>query len=142
MRRHVQLQPLSRAHHQTLRLARDLQRADSDPASLRRALDGHRPEMMAHFVEEETSFGILVQGVPSEHAVHRLLLRMQSEHRSISAALDTLTEAPCAARQDNFQSLGRMLAEHVAFEERVLFPSLEECCLPEGDTGRESAVRA
>ncbi|MDA3877529.1 MAG: hemerythrin domain-containing protein [Halothiobacillus sp.] len=133
MRRHEYLRPLSREHHQTLRLARYLQRSDYDGRQLQYRLQGEAAALTHHFAEEETCFAGLVEGLPEGHPVEALLDRMHREHRTLSAMIDMLTAVGKSVDKTTYQmtcqTLGRLLAEHIAFEERSLFPALQDCCL-------------
>lgn len=133
MRRHDYLRPLSREHHQTLRLARDLQRSDYDAVRLPYRLQGEAVALTHHFAEEEKCFAGLVEGLPDGHPVEALLDRMHREHRAISAMIEMLTalvqSVDQTTNQITYQTLGQLLAEHIAFEERCLFPALQDCCL-------------
>jgi len=128
MRRHPHLQPLSREHHQTLRLARDLQRA-IDPAEHTQAVRAHHTNLLDHFAEEERDFETLTDHLPDSHEVRTLLQRMLIEHRQLRELLDRLAGGGTSIGPDEYRRLGQMLSEHVAFEERQLFPALQDCCL-------------
>lgn len=129
MRRHIYLQPLSREHHGTLRLARDLQRDDGEGVHLQRLLQAQSAALLAHFQQEEQAFAVLTRNLPPDHAAADLLDRMHREHCTLTALIELLIDMPHAADKAKFQTLGRLLAEHIAFEERQLFPVLQDCCL-------------
>jgi hypothetical protein len=108
MKRDPRLQPLSRDHHHALVLARRATRGALGIAEVRRAYDA---ELAPHFAVEESAL------LPALYAAGRTDLadRMLHEHHEIQAAL---------ARED-LSSFGRLLTDHVRFEERDLFPAYE-----------------
>lgn len=125
MRRHAQLQPLSRSHHQTLRLARQLKQGKWDPADLR----AKKIELSHHFREEEDLFSSLVYGLADTHPIMAQLSRMIYEHIMIMAMISRLERSNSMKDPEQIIALGALLSEHITFEERELFPSLEQCCL-------------
>ncbi len=131
MQRHESLQPLSREHHQTLKIARRLQWGEPD-ADLRQDLARHRAQLEAHFAAEESIGRQALTQCPEDTTLAELLDRMQREHRQIEQlfveALDGAGDSATCHR------LGDLLVAHVRFEERELFNRLQEGCLP-GQTG-------
>ena len=120
MRRSRELAPLSRDHHRALEHALKLRRASRDDASA--VVAGFLAFLVedgrAHFAQEET---LLVPVVPEDHAA--LATRMFNEHAEILRRAAVLGGEPevTAARE-----LGELLSRHVRFEERELFPLLEQ----------------
>ena len=125
MRRHAQLQPLSRSHHQTLRLARQLKQGQWDLADLR----AKKLELSRHFTEEEDSFSSLVYGLADTHPIMAQLSRMIFDHIVIMAMISRIEHSKSMKNSEQIIALGVLLSEHITFEERELFPSLEHCCL-------------
>ncbi|WP_290677335.1 hemerythrin domain-containing protein [Halothiobacillus sp. 15-55-196] len=125
MRRHAQLQPLSRTHHQTLGLARQLKQGKWGPADLR----AKKLELSHHFSDEESLFSSLVCGLADTHPIMAQLSRMIFEHIVIMAMFLRLEHSNSMQDQEQIIALGALLAEHIKFEEHELFPSLEQCCL-------------
>ena len=120
MKRSDELAPLSRDHHVALEHALRLRRAsDADADAVVAAfLAFVADECHAHFAQEEA---LLAPEVPADRA--DLAERMLAEHEEImrrAAALGGRPEA-AAARE-----LGELLSRHVRFEERELFPLLED----------------
>ena len=108
MKRDPRLQPLSREHHHALVLARRAMRGGLTPGEARSTFY----EMLAlHFATEEKDL------VPVLRAAGRsdLADRMLYEHEKIRTAL----------AREHIATFGRLLAEHVRFEERELFPAYE-----------------
>ncbi|MDY0147215.1 hemerythrin domain-containing protein [Halothiobacillus sp.] len=125
MRRHAQLQPLSRSHHQTLRLARQLKLGQWNLADLR----AEKKELYHHFTEEESTFSSLVFGLADTHPIMAQLSRMIFEHIAIMALISCIEHSKPLDNSEQVIALGELLSEHIAFEERELFPTLEQCCL-------------
>lgn len=123
MQRSPALQPLSREHHSALKLAKACERAagSSNEAEVervcRRALAACASELKAHFETEEQALLPLLTGTPEQPLAERTL----AEHRQLYTMLDGLQRND-AATLDRF---GRCLAAHVRFEERELFPVVE-----------------
>jgi hypothetical protein len=124
MKRHPQLQDLSREHHGALKLARAAGKAaaagdaDDIAALARRVTRLFAAELDPHFRVEEQ--GILVQ--LAQAGAHDLVRRTRDDHgelRRLAAALSR----PDAATLARFADL---LAAHVRFEERELFEAAQE----------------
>ncbi|MEO6033341.1 MAG: hemerythrin domain-containing protein [Burkholderiaceae bacterium] len=129
MKRHPALQDLSREHHTALVLARRIGACvDAADASARTAMCAQvaahfAAEMAPHFRIEETTL------VPLLRADHdAAAARILADH----AMLRALASRIAGADTDALQSFGTVLAEHVRFEERSLFPLLESLFAPGG----------
>ena len=115
LKRHPDFIKHSQQHHQTLSLCLHLLR---QPTSNHRiAIEQQRPDLLAHFLNEETQFAsygprlnqpTLQQCFESEHAYIRALL---AAPRYDDADLNT--------------ELATRLRAHIRFEERQLFSALE-----------------
>jgi hemerythrin-like domain-containing protein len=110
MKRHPRLQGLSREHHHVLVLARRAMRGYLSPTDARRAF---YDELALHFAVEEEQ--LLPALRASGAAGIELAERMQREHDAIRAAIAA----------EDVATFGRLLHEHVRFEERELFPAFE-----------------
>ena len=123
MKRHPQLQELSREHHGALKLARDArQAAESGEAGevtwlAKRVVRLFAAELDPHFRVEEQ--GILM--ALTQVGEHELVQRTRSEHAELRR-LVTLLSKPDAATLLRFADL---LATHVRFEERELFEAAQ-----------------
>ena len=113
MKRDARLIGLSSEHHHALVLAR---RATRNELTLDEAQRRFDEELAPHFPTEEQ---ILLPALRSAGAVE-LADRTRAEHVEIRAAL---------GRAD-LAELGRLLTEHVRFEERELFPACEALLSP------------
>lgn len=123
MKRAPALQPLSREHHTALTLAKACERAaqsrdeEQVAAACLRVLRVFPAELEPHFQLEEQSFLPLLRD--GENGP--LDRRVREDHQRLRALLDGL-------RQNDAEALarfGRLLSDHVRFEERELFPVLE-----------------
>lgn len=124
MKRSEALTPLSHDHHQALRIAQRLRRADTDGAAELRAafLAFWGDYGQRHFREEEEL--LLPAYAAHGDAHHPLVLRALGEHvelRQRAAALAAATSTAPAALHD----LGERLAAHIRMEERELFGMIE-----------------
>ncbi|MDP1662363.1 MAG: hemerythrin domain-containing protein [Phycisphaerales bacterium] len=117
--RHPALRPLSREHMGGLILARRLERA----VDARTRLDAvvafvgaWRREIRAHFDDEERLL------LPLGLALH-LQRRLLDEHAVLRAAADRCELEPerVSMEPGTVESLGRLLRDHIRWEERVLF---------------------
>jgi hemerythrin-like domain-containing protein len=123
MKRSAELAPLSRDHHQALEVA----------LRLRRVTDGTLEDAVGHFlafwnrqgehhfvIEERLVLPALSDDDASWAEASR---RVRDEHGEIRARAAALPHAPSvgAARR-----LGELLSAHVRYEERRLFPLVEE----------------
>lgn len=117
---------LSREHHGSLVLARDVRRmleANESPpagevAAALAAVEAHwRAVLVAHFEREEALIDV-AQATLDPHAVRRVL----AEHAELRALAMGACGLDPAARLQRFAEL---ISGHVRFEERVLFPQLQ-----------------
>lgn len=131
MRRHPALHRLSREHSPALSLARRLINAETTAgiALAQSAVRRWLPTLLQHFVDEETVLLPLLQQLGEAASVARLLI----DHQQLRAALTRLAEAnlaphPAVMAQNSsqLQAIGEQLRAHVHFEERQLFPRLEQ----------------
>jgi hemerythrin-like domain-containing protein len=122
MKRVKALQPLSRDHLKALLAAKALRDAgDADEARLA-FLDFWRGHGKHHFrVEEE----VLLPWWARYAEVDRVGVgRMLEEHLEIRRQALRLQEGRCSLEE--LHQLGKLLHDHVRFEERRLFPAIED----------------
>lgn len=121
MKRSPVLQSLSREHHAALKLAKACERAavSGDAAQIgetcRRVVDAFASELEPHFRTEESEF------LP--FAPTALAERTLADHvrlRELAANLQRHSDA------ETLHDFGDCLVSHVRFEERELFPAIEE----------------
>lgn len=129
MKRHPQLQDLSREHHSALKLARAARRAAESGADEMVRLARHVADLFAreldpHFRVEEQ--GILVELADAGH--DPLVQRTLREH----AELRRLASRIARPDAQTLLRFGDLLATHVRFEERELFEAAQRVMdLPE-----------
>lgn len=121
MKRHPALRDLSDDHHTALVLARRLRRfAATDPQALRslaaEVVRIFEQELEPHFQIEERW---LLPALDAVAPAGPLAERTREDHRRLRA----LVAGPWTA--DTPERCGALLAEHVRFEERQLFPHAE-----------------
>jgi hypothetical protein len=117
VKRSAELAPLSRDHHVALGIALRLRRAEAADvpaavAAFRGFFAGHGQQ---HFRQEEE---LLVDALPTAMA-----RRLADEHGDIRRRAAVLDES---AEPESVRELGELLAAHVRFEEREVFPLLEQ----------------
>lgn len=123
MKRIPELQPLSREHHTALTLAKACERAvqsfDEERVNktCQRMLQAFSDELEPHFQVEEQSLLPLLRNAGNTPLEQRTL----EDHRQLRALLNGLQRNDSKA----LGSFGKLLTEHVRFEERELFPVLE-----------------
>jgi hemerythrin-like domain-containing protein len=124
MKRHPQLQDISREHHGALKLARDARRAAESAAPgvvaalAQRVAQTFAAELDPHFCVEEQ--GILV--LLAQAGQHELVVRTLADHTELRR-LAALLANPDAETLSRFADL---LATHVRFEERELFEAAQD----------------
>jgi len=135
MKRAVALQPLSRDHLKSLLAAKRLREATDVVAASRDFLAFWESDGQHHFrVEEE----VLLPGWALHCPVDRVAVaRMLEEHLAIRRGV--LRAAAAEASIEELAELGQLLDDHVRFEERELFPMIEEALDP-GDLNRLAAA--
>jgi hypothetical protein len=119
MRRHPALHDLSRDHHVLLLHARRLRGEDARvaPEVARERFLRFAPILLHHVAEEEAAIAPRLE--PG------LRQRMLLEHGRLRGLVARLDADPAAAGE-----LGRLLRDHVRFEEREAFPDLEARLAP------------
>jgi hemerythrin-like domain-containing protein len=128
MKRSAELRALSVDHHHGLVAARRLRQAALGLTSLERAITGFlevwRVEIEPHFrAEEEIVLPAFSQAVAVEDP---RIVRTLSEHVALRRAVRDLERAEGEQRQILAEAIGLALEDHIRFEERVLFPAIEE----------------
>ncbi|HVT12465.1 MAG TPA: hemerythrin domain-containing protein [Fimbriimonadaceae bacterium] len=121
MKRHPSLEAFSRDHNVGLIFGRRLVQASSLDEGGRQAAVGEllqywSDELADHFMEEER---LLLSLIPSAELRHRLV----EDHREFSAIVDYLVDR--RGDPDLMGRAGELLAIHIRWEERVLFPEIQ-----------------
>jgi len=125
MRRTAALEGLSRDHHLALVVAQKLERATVDTAPMARQafLSYWSSEGRHHLrTEDEVLLPASARHIdPRDESVVRVLLQ-HVELRRRAADLEADTDPPL----HQIRALGELLRGHVRYEERVLFPMIEQ----------------
>ncbi len=125
MKRHPSLEVFSRDHNVGLVLGRKLVQSSSLGGDCRRKaahelLQYWKDELADHFTEEER---LLIPLIPG----NELRERLGREHLVFSESVAYLDED--RIDPDLLANLGQLLIDHIRWEERVLFPSIEQSAL-------------
>ncbi|WP_295623586.1 hemerythrin domain-containing protein [uncultured Nitrosomonas sp.] len=114
---------LSREHHTSLVLARAARKAaESNDAATNLAMVGHieahwHDVLAAHFAQEEALLRLTEDMLSAE-----IVARIRAEHEELRMLICGPCELDSAVR---LRHVGELLAAHVRYEERVLFPQLQ-----------------
>jgi hypothetical protein len=123
MKRDPALHPLSHDHHQALFAAQRLRLAVNATQATDAFLSFWNVHGQAHFrIEEEVLLSGWVKQDPN--ADHAMLARVLTEHLMIRGEARRLKQERPSIEQ--LHHLGALLESHVRFEERTLFPRIEE----------------
>lgn len=130
MKRHQALIPLSHDHHHTLVEARHLHRGADAPdpiAAVTAFLAFFTASVVPHFrEEEELLFPHVAEAEEAEKLVVRALLEHQRLHAAAAELRELLRERDDRVLVRPMRDLAGLLEAHVRFEERQLFPLIEE----------------
>jgi hemerythrin-like domain-containing protein len=140
MRRHSSLAFLSREHQRGLAVALQLRRAtvETAPAAEAAFLSFWDEEDQQHFRAEEE---LLLPAAARRLApAHEAIVRVLVEHVDLRRRAAELARAAVAELED-LQALGERLEQHIRYEERVLFPLVEEA-LPSAELAELAAALA
>ena len=129
--------PLSQDHYEGLLIAERIRRGLSKKASPEVIAEyvAHfwKSHLATHFQQEEA----LLLPLIAEMEEATLAKRLVDEHRLIRE-LVTLARDDARERAQRLLELSRLIKAHIRFEERVLFPALEEQ-IPEETLGKTGA---
>jgi len=125
MKRHLQLQPLSRQHHNGLLMALLITKGLKKKASLSVMNDfisnGWNEELKEHFEMEES---VLLPVLQQKSFDSLLTDQLISEHRQIRLLVEKAFINK--ATQVDLESFASLLEKHIRFEEKIFFPKAEE----------------
>jgi quercetin dioxygenase-like cupin family protein/hemerythrin-like domain-containing protein len=131
VKRHSSLVPLSHDHHRTLLHARQLRRAAEGGIAVRREgvasfLRFFASEAVRHFRQEEERLFPLLVDTPDR--VEELVVRALLEHQRLHAIVARLGGGLSTGTADAelMREIADLLESHTRFEERRLFPLVEE----------------
>ena len=124
MKRHEQLQPLSRQHHNGLLAALLLKKGIKKSAVTQVMADFilgfWEHDLKTHFEKEET---ILVPVLNETAFDETLTRRLLNEHSALRSYIHSLQNNFTAV--DVISDFADLLEEHIRFEERIYFPAAE-----------------
>lgn len=125
LQRHPSLQPFSRDHYVGLQQSQRLVKGATLDAEHRRTtvatfLEIWDREIDDHFAEEERLLLPLVQSADAE--------RLQQEHRELRRCVASTRDEQnqTAPDPEAMRALGQMLNDHIRWEERHLFPTIQD----------------
>lgn len=124
MIRHPSLQALSRDHHHALVLSKRAARAaggstEEQLTMCQKLAAAFLQDLEPHFLIEEKDLPALLAKEPTALP---LLTQFAAEHATLRHLAAALADGQCAM----LAPFASALAEHVRFEERVLFPAIEQ----------------
>ena len=121
IKRSIQLQPLSREHHDGLLFAWKIRQGINNHINVERLKDFTswfwRHHIRPHFFQEEKVLLLYIE------ASHPLAMQLRKEHNYIRELIITIDKD---ADRHDFTRLASLLETHIRFEERELFKYLEE----------------
>jgi len=124
IKRSEELQPLSRQHHNGLLFCLLLQKGikkQADPEVMKEFIQSFwYKDLHHHFVLEENYLLPLINQYP---ALQAGLNRMVNEHYELK---NIINENSLNISYESIEALRRNLDAHIRFEERELFPSIEQ----------------
>lgn len=123
MKRSPALTPLSHDHQHALAVALELRRGSDSDRARRAFLDFVESEGDEHFrIEEEVLLPFVADQLPNSDPD---VIRMLDEHQQLRQQARRLAADP-NTNIPELRATGDLLAGHVRFEERVLFPRIEQ----------------
>ncbi len=124
IKRSVELTPLSRDHHEGLLLVWKIRQGIRNGTELQRIADYVRwfwkVHLDVHFTEEEQLFSPLF---PEGNEGLKQMLEEHSKLRSMASSQDW--------NEESLENFAQLLNDHIRFEERTLFPYIEQQASPE-----------
>jgi iron-sulfur cluster repair protein YtfE (RIC family) len=135
VKRHDSLIPLTHDHHHALAQARRLRISAARPqqertAQAREFIDFFESDTLVHFrEEEELVFPLVIDDPEAETALARLMLEHLRIHAGVHKLRDELESD--AVRGNTLASIAEQLETHVRFEEKTIFPLIEQIAVDE-----------
>jgi iron-sulfur cluster repair protein YtfE (RIC family) len=132
MKRHKSLIPLSHDHFHGLKAASMLKKdapvfknLPNDPEGKRKyILDFFESDLIDHFKKEEEILYPISRGKSKE--LDEIWVEIFNEHKKIFELVDLIRNS--SNINNDLNSLGEALEDHIRKEERILFPLIEKNC--------------
>lgn len=129
MKRHTAIIPLSHDHHHALILAQALKKnavksglgAKPIREKVQAAINAFNTELIPHFNHEEVLLFPMALG--KNKVLDKMIQDIIDEHDKIRISVESLQNGNV---EENLDSFGKLLENHVRTEERILFPKIEE----------------
>ena len=125
MKRHKQLQPLSRQHHNgllaALLLKKGIKKAADPKVMAAFILNFWSNDLQAHFNSEET---VLIPALKETSFDETLSRRLLNEHTALRSYIYSLQEDDASA--STTEDFADLLEQHIRFEEKIYFPEAEK----------------
>ncbi|PKG35445.1 MULTISPECIES: hemerythrin domain-containing protein [Psychrobacter] len=131
MKRSNQLQPLSRHHHLGLNLSRHAKECADTTDEIAKHwhnLTAYIDDMQYHFqIEDNLIANALEPYRASQPEVASVLETLTGQHKRLQTLIDTGQKtASQSITTEQVRELGTLLYDHIRFEERELYPIVEE----------------
>ena len=134
MKRTNQLQPLSRQHHLGLNLSRHAKESLDEPEETAKHwhnLTSYINDMQYHFeIEDNLIANALEPYRATQPDVASVLETLDGQHKQLHQLMNTVKQSQKSGTKDvtvaQVHELGSLLYDHIRFEERELYPTVEK----------------
>lgn len=134
MKRTNQLQPLSRQHHLGLNLSRHAKESLDEPEDITKHwhnLTSYINDMQYHFeIEDNLIANALEPYRATQPDVASVLETLDGQHKQLHQLMNTVEQSQKSGTKDvtvaQVHELGSLLYDHIRFEERELYPTVEK----------------
>ncbi|MBB3107290.1 DUF438 domain-containing protein [Psychrobacter luti] len=134
MKRANQLQPLSRQHHLGLNLSRHAKECADEPEEIAKHwhnLTSYLNDMQYHFqIEDNLIANALEPYRATQPDVASVLETLDGQHKQLYKLINEVKESKKSGNTDitvaQVKALGTLLYDHIRFEERELYPTVEK----------------
>ena len=134
MKRTNQLQPLSRQHHLGLNLSRHAKESLDEPEDIAKHwhnLTSYINDMQYHFeIEDNLIANALEPYRTTQPDVASVLETLDGQHKQLHQLMNTVEQSQKSGPKDvavaQVHELGTLLYDHIRFEERELYPTVEK----------------
>lgn len=134
MKRTNQLQPLSRQHHLGLNLSRHAKESLDEPEETAKHwhnLTSYINDMQYHFeIEDNLIANALEPYRATQPDVASVLETLDGQHKQLHQLMNTVEQSQKSGIKDvtvaQVHELGSLLYDHIRFEERELYPTVEK----------------